>query len=301
MEQNRFGLSRRIPEEVKRAVRQAARFGCVCCGGGIGTYEHIEPEFADARNHDPEAMAYLCGSCHLKVTRKIWSKERIWEGRRRPWCEVHGGPHEAFDIGATGVAVWLGLNRIADVPTILQIAGNTLFRIDGPECDGAPYRISGRFYDSQEQLLFTIDRNEWLGEPDVWDIECIGARITIRKAHRSVALKLCAVPPYGIVVEQADFPFRGSTVHVDTTVLRVVSPTGGIATVSGQSVVGDGENSVFLSVNDKGQYEITGPLTFKAMQAEDQPRLPPVRVERIGRNDDCPCGSRKKYKKCHGA
>lgn len=32
------------------------------------------------------------------------------------------------------------------------------------------------------------------------------------------------------------------------------------------------------------------------------PSLPqePVRVEKIGRNDDCPCGSGKKYKKCCG-
>jgi len=26
-----------------------------------------------------------------------------------------------------------------------------------------------------------------------------------------------------------------------------------------------------------------------------------VRKEKIGRNDPCPCGSGKKYKKCHGA
>ena len=26
-----------------------------------------------------------------------------------------------------------------------------------------------------------------------------------------------------------------------------------------------------------------------------------IRRERIGRNDPCPCGSGKKYKKCHGA
>ncbi|MBN1983948.1 MAG: SEC-C domain-containing protein [Chitinivibrionales bacterium] len=29
--------------------------------------------------------------------------------------------------------------------------------------------------------------------------------------------------------------------------------------------------------------------------------MTPVRVEqRVGRNDPCPCGSGKKYKKCHG-
>ncbi|MBN2566267.1 MAG: SEC-C domain-containing protein, partial [Candidatus Eisenbacteria bacterium] len=26
-----------------------------------------------------------------------------------------------------------------------------------------------------------------------------------------------------------------------------------------------------------------------------------VVVEKVGRNDPCPCGSGKKYKKCHGA
>jgi len=26
-----------------------------------------------------------------------------------------------------------------------------------------------------------------------------------------------------------------------------------------------------------------------------------IRKEKVGRNDPCPCGSGKKYKKCHGA
>jgi len=31
-------------------------------------------------------------------------------------------------------------------------------------------------------------------------------------------------------------------------------------------------------------------------------KMPPVRAEKVpGRNDPCPCGSGKKYKKCHGA
>jgi preprotein translocase subunit SecA len=32
------------------------------------------------------------------------------------------------------------------------------------------------------------------------------------------------------------------------------------------------------------------------------PAKEPVRVdEKVGRNDPCPCGSGRKYKKCHGA
>lgn len=35
--------------------------------------------------------------------------------------------------------------------------------------------------------------------------------------------------------------------------------------------------------------------------SEVNPKSPPVRVVQIGRNDPCPCGSGKKYKKCCGA
>jgi preprotein translocase subunit SecA len=32
------------------------------------------------------------------------------------------------------------------------------------------------------------------------------------------------------------------------------------------------------------------------------PSKQPIRAEeKVGRNDPCPCGSGKKYKKCHGA
>jgi uncharacterized protein YecA (UPF0149 family) len=49
---------------------------------------------------------------------------------------------------------------------------------------------------------------------------------------------------------------------------------------------------------------------FKKIHAERYPTGPagssgqkqtPLRVEKIGRNDPCPCGSGKKYKKCCGA
>ncbi len=40
----------------------------------------------------------------------------------------------------------------------------------------------------------------------------------------------------------------------------------------------------------------------EARRDEARPKLQPIRVEqRVGRNDPCPCGSGKKYKKCCGA
>ena len=38
-----------------------------------------------------------------------------------------------------------------------------------------------------------------------------------------------------------------------------------------------------------------------AEQEADEPEPPPTPAGKVGRNDPCPCGSGKKYKKCHGA
>lgn len=296
---NKHGLSREIPEGIKREIRQQAGFGCVCCGIGIGLYEHIEPEFVDAKEHDPRTMTYLCGSCEGKVTRGILSKDSIWRAREEPWCRVRGKPHEAFDVGGSTVAVWVGSNRICDVPVVLRVVDQTLLRIDGPEKSGAPYRISGRFYDADGRLVFSIDHNEWLGEPSAWDIECVGPRIVVRQGHRAIVLQLCAVPPEGIVIERADFAYKGTRVRVDADLLSVVSPTGAQAKVGGRSIAGIGPRAAFLAVNGKGQYEIGPDITIAPEAA--MPRLPPTRVKHVNPNDPCPCGSGRKAKKCHRA
>jgi uncharacterized protein YecA (UPF0149 family) len=46
----------------------------------------------------------------------------------------------------------------------------------------------------------------------------------------------------------------------------------------------------------------SGPASLPQSQEGGQPirSAPVVADEKIGRNDLCPCGSGKKYKKCHG-
>ena len=56
---NDHGLSRTIPEGVKREVRQRCGFGCVICGLGFYDYEHFAPDFVDATEHNPAGMTLL--------------------------------------------------------------------------------------------------------------------------------------------------------------------------------------------------------------------------------------------------
>lgn len=299
MEINKHGVSRDVPDDVKREIRRAAGFGCVCCGLAIGMYEHIDPEFHDAKEHDPRRMTYLCGACHDRVTRGIWSKQKIKEARETPWCLTTGHPHDAFDVGAAGATIWLGPNKVVNVPTLLKVKEKSLLAIQQPEREGLPYRISGEFYDDDGQFLFAIRNNEWFGEVSAWDIECVGPRITIRKAHREISLQLRALPREGIVVERADFPFEGTRLYVNSEEATVTSPKQAAIRILGREIIGNGENGILFSVDDEGQLEM-GPGPFSVGASTRMPHLPALSTPRVGRNDACPCGSGTKFKRCCG-
>jgi preprotein translocase subunit SecA len=51
----------------------------------------------------------------------------------------------------------------------------------------------------------------------------------------------------------------------------------------------------------KKQRELEQARSIGSSSAETNGAVPRRAGEKIGRNDECPCGSGKKYKKCHGA
>jgi hypothetical protein len=227
---NRHGLSRDIPDPIKREIRRKCGFGCVCCGLAIASYEHIDPEFADAREHDPARMAYLCEGCHSRVTRRFWSKDRVVRAAREPYCLVN--PNRRFwdklDVSAEDMMVQIGGVRCVKVPILLNVKGDDLLFVEPPEEPGAPFRISARFYDLNEQEIFRIDRNEWSGPPTNWDVECVGGRITIRSSPWKIALRLLIKPPKELIVERIDMAYRGERIVGNDSVI----------TMSGASLVG---------------------------------------------------------------
>jgi hypothetical protein len=295
---NRYGLSRDIGEENKRIIRRACGFGCVCCGLAIASYEHIDPEFNDAKTHDPDKIAYLCEGCHSRVTRNFWSKEKVKQARKNPWCITHGKCHDAFDVSSSMTVVWLGPNKIINLPTILQVNDEPLLSIEPPEIENGPYRISGRFYDDQGDLLFSIIQNEWFGESANWDIECVGGLITIRKASRQIALQLRAIPSHGILVERADMFYHGIRMTADHYHVKVTALNGSAIEITGRTIVGKGEGAVLFSGQTDGGMKMgPGPFVIEAVPFSPPPH-PPIIREKVGRNEMCPCGSGLKYKKC---
>ena len=93
---NKYGLRRSdLTSDQKRQIRQQAGFGCVVCGNAIGDYEHIDPEFSEAGEHDVSKMAFLCIQCHGKVTRRQLSKQSVLTARENPAALESGFSFEA--------------------------------------------------------------------------------------------------------------------------------------------------------------------------------------------------------------
>lgn len=156
MGKNKHGLDRYIPEPTKREIRRGCGFDCVVCGDSLIHYEHLDPEFKDAKTHDPQAMALLCGGCHDKVTRGSWSKDKVAAARKSPHCLTNGFSRGDFDFGSQHPYVVLGGVHLHACPTPIEFRGQPLISIEPAEEPGGPFRLSATFFDPDENPSLEI-------------------------------------------------------------------------------------------------------------------------------------------------
>lgn len=201
---NQYGLSRNIPSQVKLAVRQRCHFGCVVCGLGIYDYEHVDPEFKDAREHTESCIALLCPCCHAKVTRGQWSKEKIKAALKTPKAVETGYAKEFFDFTDNHPEIILGGNTLRNCRVPIMVNGTPLVSITPPEDVGAPFQLSANFSDCFGAPTLSIENNEWRVWSDNWDVEVKGPCISIVSRNRESSLRLRALPPKALVVEQLE-------------------------------------------------------------------------------------------------
>lgn len=74
---NKHGLSRTIPPDVRAEIRRRSKYGCVICRALPYDYEHFNPEFPEAHEHNPAGICLLCPMHHAEATRKRLSKSQV--------------------------------------------------------------------------------------------------------------------------------------------------------------------------------------------------------------------------------
>ena len=89
--------------------------------------------------------------------------------------------------------------------------------------------------------------------------------------------------------------------------LRVVDgeisggPEGTSPVLIGMDIIGAGDFAISTHNGEtKFTYRLPPQENFDFVQQPARPTSPPEPRQKIGRNDACPCGSGKKYKRCHG-
>ena len=205
---NRHGLLRYIPNDVKKEVRKRSGFGCVVCGNAFYTYEHIDPPFKDATEHNPDHMALLCGTCQNRSTAKSLSKDSIKRASRNPECLKKGFSFGPLDVGMEHPKVTIGSLQVIRTTNIIRVLGDPILCVDPPEQEGGPFRLSAVLTDSEGKEILYIDENEWQAPTTNWDVEVTGQYIRVRRAHRDIVLSLKMDAPAGIIIEKLNSSYK---------------------------------------------------------------------------------------------
>ncbi|TCV17902.1 CRISPR-associated Cas5-like protein [Vibrio crassostreae] len=308
MRVNKYGLTDTIASPVKREVRQRCGFGCVNCGNAVYQYEHLEPTFAEAKEHNPDHIVLLCGGCHDRVSRKILSKETIKVRSQNPICKQKGFSFGPFDLGLVEPTVKIGTLTCKNVESLIQIDGESIFSIKKPECEGAPFRINAYLADRDGTEVLKITDNEWVTSTSNWDVEVVGPKITIRKGLGDITLVLRTEAPHSLIVERLEMVHRGVKISCrENSNLEVVTRSGQVLKSASMNITGCkvgfdiSNNSLAIGVGGGSVYIGNMTIGHQPTFPFPTPSTPKIILRKVGRNEPCSCQSGKKYKKCCGS
>ncbi|MFP5500736.1 MAG: HNH endonuclease [Gammaproteobacteria bacterium] len=217
---NQYGLGRTVPAAVKREIRSRCGFGCVICGLAYYDYEHFDPDFKDAKAHDPNGMTLLCMQCNQKRARGTLSAETVSRANANPKCKSDGFASELFDFGPEPVVVKFAGVTFIDCPILIQVCGIDLLSFSPPKDAGGPVLLSGFLADSSGAITLKIVDNEWYAGDENWDVEVSGPKITIRRGLGDIALQIRVQPPHALIVEKIEMVFEGYFLSGDEKSLR---------------------------------------------------------------------------------
>lgn len=209
---NKHGLSRDIPEDIKRIVRQRCGFGCIFCGCWLYDYEHIIPEWHNATEHNPDNICLLCTNHHRKVLVKRLSKEQVFDQYKHPIALSRGYANEYIELRSLKVV--LGTIHFSNIGNLVEIDGQTVLGINPPS-QSEPMQINAVFYNNKKEKILQIIDNELRDDTSVWDIEQSGSRTIIRKKHRDIALQLNIVQPNTIHIEKLKMTYGSAEAVLD--------------------------------------------------------------------------------------
>jgi len=244
---NKYGLPRKISDPIKRRVRQKSGFGCVFCGTWIYQYEHFNPEYKDAKTHDPKGICLLCGTDHQKVTSGRISKTQVADQYQNPVALSKGYANDYLTLRPK---FFVAMGRIFFTQTgkLLSVDGIDLLSIAQPTAS-EPMKLNAKFFDDNGTLILEIKDNEMLGYTTNWDIEQKGTRTIFRRKKGEIVLQINILPPDVIEIERINMSYGSSRIYTDSNNGRIYiqAKNGGVVDLFKGQIVTEG-----LSIGETG-------------------------------------------------
>jgi hypothetical protein len=214
---NRHGLTRDIPDNVRRDVRQSCFNGCVLCGRLPFQYEHFNPPFVDAREHHADGIALLCAGCHDEKTRGLLSSDHIATARRSPrnrdenayWTARMSEGLLTIKVGSNTITAPSALIRLPNGHNILTISR---------DIGSGGWNIDANFVDDEGNPTLTIKDNVVTVARGVWDFDQQGTSFCVRAAKRKIVIEISFEPEQRLIhVRRLNMRALGCRVSVNSS------------------------------------------------------------------------------------
>lgn len=264
---NKHGLSRTIPSEVRREVRKRCGFGCVVCGSAIYEYEHFAPEFKDATEHCADGIALLCPTDHTRKAKKLLSEEKYLKAIANPKAFETNKAYTEWETSNFAPTIILGNKIFTGGTSILKIDGELLLGFNAPEEEGAPPRLTARFFDQNQKEVFSIIDNQIQVHSDSFDVETEGENWIVRSKPYKVDLRIQLSPPDKIIIKQLNFKYKKWGLSAKDTDLSVLYDDKPSLIINGSAII---EGPCLYDLSGEGKIE-TKNMNITFINSEPKP------------------------------
>jgi hypothetical protein len=219
---NSHGLSRNIPEQEKRCVRQRCGFGCIICGSAVVLYHHFSPPFAEAKQHLASGITLLCGRCLQKASQAGEAEIAKWNAA--PFCKTNGYTQDFLFTAMDEVRLQIR-SLIFKRKMLVMYDEEMLIGFAPPEQEGGPLRLFARVTDDEGNDILQILDNEWCAGIEAFDVDTSYGVLLIRKNFGDIVLRMVNRDGQ-MALDRLNLAYKGFNVSIENEKLVLTNPKG---------------------------------------------------------------------------
>jgi hypothetical protein len=232
---NKHGLSRDIPAHIRATIRKTDGYGCVNCGNIFIQYEHIDPLFCDAEEHDPDNMTLLCSGCHDESTGRRLPKRIIRLKKQNPYCKQMGyAKSRPFHPNPNEMKIIVGNSTFSNTEIALSMHGKPLIWVTKDYGNvESPLLYNAIFMDSNGNKIGYLSKNQFIGLIDECDFQATSSRIEVRSKKGEINLIIEIIGDQTTEIKRLFFKYYKNTVRVGNDGIISISEDNNTITIRG--------------------------------------------------------------------